>query len=176
MHIQRFGSVKGVNHAMSWNTWDILTTLFPVWCVFWRNNMASKVENASWNPWKCHFSDSKFQNVPSFLDPQELVPLVRVPKPPAIHYQPSQCYLKNCLTALVNLSFHTGLSKNAVLKFVHLAILLLVNVVFSFWSEFFRWSVWHIEPLTSSKVPKSFEPFKQGHTHTGTNLLLSFSS
>ena len=40
--------------------------------------------------------------------------------------------LKNFLTALVNLSFHTGLSKNAVLKFVHLAILLLVNVVFSF--------------------------------------------
>ena len=40
--------------------------------------------------------------------------------------------LKNFLTALVNLSFHTGLPKNAVLKYVHLAILLLVNVVFSF--------------------------------------------
>ena len=38
-------------------------------------------------PWKCHFRDSKFQNVPSCLGPQELVPLARVPKPPTIHYQ-----------------------------------------------------------------------------------------
>ena len=31
------------------------------------------------NPWKCHFRDSKFQNVPRCLGPQELVPSVRVP-------------------------------------------------------------------------------------------------
>ena len=40
-------------------------------------------------PWKCHFRDSKFQNVPRCLGPQELVPLARVPKPPTIHYQPT---------------------------------------------------------------------------------------
>ena len=40
---------------------------------------------------KCHFRDSKFQNVPRCLGPQdlELVPLVRVLKPPTIHYQPA---------------------------------------------------------------------------------------
>ena len=37
------------------------------------------------NPWKYDFRDSKFQNVLTCL--QELVPLVRVPKPPTIHYQ-----------------------------------------------------------------------------------------
>ena len=41
------------------------------------------------NPWKWHFQDSKFQNVPRCLGPQELVPLVRVPMPPTIHYQPA---------------------------------------------------------------------------------------
>ena len=41
------------------------------------------------NPWKCHFWDSKFQNVPRYLSPQELVPLVQVPKLPTIHYQPA---------------------------------------------------------------------------------------
>ena len=81
-----------------------------MWCLgtpgtFWRHCSQSCVysDETTWhprwkmpleNPWKCHFCDSKFQNIPSFLDPQELVPLVRVPKPPAIHYQPSQCYLK----------------------------------------------------------------------------------
>ena len=41
------------------------------------------------NPWKWHFSDFKFQNVPRCLGPQELVPLVRVPKPPTVRYQPA---------------------------------------------------------------------------------------
>ena len=41
------------------------------------------------NPWKRHFRDSKFQNVPRCLGPQEFVPLVRVPKLPTIHYQPA---------------------------------------------------------------------------------------
>ena len=41
------------------------------------------------NLWKRHFQDSNFQHVPSCPDPQELVPLVRFPKPPAIHYQPA---------------------------------------------------------------------------------------
>ena len=49
------------------------------------------------NPWKCHFQDSKFQNVPRCLSPQELVPLVQVPKLPTIHYLLA---LKNLLTAL----------------------------------------------------------------------------
>ena len=33
--------------------------------------------------------DSNFQNVPRCLRAQELVPLVQVPKPPIIHYQPA---------------------------------------------------------------------------------------
>ena len=37
--------------------------------------------------------DSKFQNVPRCLGPQERVPLVQVPKPPTI-YSLSACYLK----------------------------------------------------------------------------------
>ena len=37
---------------------------------------------------KRHLQDSKFQNVPTrCLGPQELVPLVQVPKPPTIRYQ-----------------------------------------------------------------------------------------
>ena len=74
---------------MSWNACDISMTLFPVLRVFWRNKIASAVENTSWNPWKCHFWGSKFQNVPRCLGPQKLVPLVRVPKLPTIHYQPA---------------------------------------------------------------------------------------
>ena len=31
----------------------------------------------------------KFPNVPRCLGPQELVPLVQVPKPPTIHYEPA---------------------------------------------------------------------------------------
>ena len=52
--------------------------------------MASAVEMRLENPWKCHFRDSKFQNVPRCLGPQQLVPSVRVPKPPTIHYQPEK--------------------------------------------------------------------------------------
>ena len=47
----------------------------------------SAVEIPLENLWKCHFRDL-FQNVPRCLGPQELVPLVRVPKPPT-HYQPA---------------------------------------------------------------------------------------
>ena len=36
-----------------------------------------------------NFRDTKFQNAPRCLGPKELVPLVRVPKPPTIHYQPA---------------------------------------------------------------------------------------
>ena len=74
---------------MSWNACDISLALFLVLRVFWRNKIASAVENTSWNPWKCHFWGSKFQNVPRCLSPQELVPLVRVPKLPMVHYQPA---------------------------------------------------------------------------------------
>jgi len=60
----RFSSVKRSNRAMSWNACDISTAMFPVLCVFWWKNMAPAVENISWNPWKYHLRDSKFQNVP----------------------------------------------------------------------------------------------------------------
>ena len=45
--------------------------VYPVettWCLQWKIPLE--------NPWKCHFQDSKFQNVPRCLGPQELVPLV----------------------------------------------------------------------------------------------------
>ena len=87
-YLNRFRSVKRSNRAMSWNAWDISTALFPVLRVFWRNNMASAVEIPVENPWKWHFRDSKFQNVPRRLDPKKLEPLVLVPKPPTIHDQP----------------------------------------------------------------------------------------
>ena len=47
--------MKRLNCVMSWNTWDILTALFPVLCVFQRNKMASMVENASWKPLEIWF-------------------------------------------------------------------------------------------------------------------------
>ena len=51
-------------------------------------------DETTWRPrWlktpEMAFRDSKFQNVPGCFGPQELVPLVRVPKPPTIHYQPA---------------------------------------------------------------------------------------
>ena len=42
-------------------------------------------------PLKTHgnaISETNFQTIPRCLRPQELVPLVRVPKLPTIHYQP----------------------------------------------------------------------------------------
>ena len=47
--------------------------------VFSRNNMVSTVEILLENPWKWHFQDSKFENVPRCLSPKKLVPLVLVP-------------------------------------------------------------------------------------------------
>ena len=83
---------------MSWNAYDISVALFSVLPVFWRNKIASAVESTSWNPWKCHFWGSKFQNVPRCPSPQKPVPSVRVPKLPTIHYQ--SVLLENFLTAL----------------------------------------------------------------------------
>ena len=88
-YLNTFRSVKHSNRAMSWNTWDISAALFPVLHVLWPNNMVSAVKNSSWNPWKCHFWESKYQNVPRRLGPQELVPLLRVPKLPTIDYRPA---------------------------------------------------------------------------------------
>ena len=51
------------------------------WCPRWKIPLK--------NLWKCHFWDSKFQDVPRYLIPQEFEPLVRVPKLPTIHYQPA---------------------------------------------------------------------------------------
>ena len=86
--------MKCSNGAMSWNAWDVSMALFPVLCVFSMYSdetiMASAIEIPLGNPWKWHFRDSKnFQNVPRCLSPKKLVPLVRVPKPPTIHYQPA---------------------------------------------------------------------------------------
>ena len=50
--------------------------------------MVYAVEIPVENPWKWHFRDSKFQNVPRRFDPKKLLPLVLVPKWPTIHYQP----------------------------------------------------------------------------------------
>ena len=74
---------------------SLCITLLPVLYVFWRNNMVSAVENTAWKPletrflWKRDFRDSKFQNLPRCLGPNKLVPLMQVPKPPIIHYQPA---------------------------------------------------------------------------------------
>ena len=46
--------------------------------VFLPNNMVSTVEIPLVNPWKWHFQDSKFQNVPRCLSPKKPVPLVLV--------------------------------------------------------------------------------------------------
>ena len=86
--------MKCSNGAMSWNAWDVSMSLFPVLCVFSMYSdetiMASAIEIPLGNPWKWHFRDSKnFQNVPRCLSPKKLAPLVRVPKPPTIHYQPA---------------------------------------------------------------------------------------
>ena len=51
------------------------------WCPRWKTPLE--------NPWKCHFQDSNFQNVPRCLGPQQLVPLVWVPQLLTIHHQPA---------------------------------------------------------------------------------------
>ena len=52
-------------------------------CLQWKTVLLKTPGNAN------DFRVSKFQNVPRCLSPQELVPLVRVPKSPTIHYQPA---------------------------------------------------------------------------------------
>ena len=54
-YLNRFRSVKRSNCAMSWNACDISMALFQVLQVFWRNNIASMVENISWKPLKMPF-------------------------------------------------------------------------------------------------------------------------
>ena len=74
-----------------------------VMCVFWQNNMASAVENASQKLLEMPFLWLyKFQNIPKRLSPQELVPLVQVPKPPTVYYQPAT---SKFLTALLWITF-----------------------------------------------------------------------
>ena len=63
--------------------------MFPVLRVSdettWRPQWKIPLENH----WKRDFRDSKFQNVPRCPSPKKLVPLMRVPKPPTINYQPA---------------------------------------------------------------------------------------
>ena len=102
-YLNRFRSGKFSNSAMSWNTWDILTALFPVLQVFWQNNKASMVENSLENLCKCHFRDSKFQNVPRCLGPQELIQLTFDVSSKAAYYSSSSvdCSFLPALTSLV---------------------------------------------------------------------------
>ena len=88
-YLNSFRPVKRSNRATSWNAWDISKALLPVLRVSRRNNVASAVESSIEHPWRRDFRDSKFHNVPRCLDPQKRAPLVRVPKPPTIHYQPA---------------------------------------------------------------------------------------
>ena len=57
---------------------DIVLSLACILDVFLPNNMVSTVEIPLVNPWKWHFQDSKFENVPRCLSPKKLVPLVLV--------------------------------------------------------------------------------------------------
>ena len=54
-YLNRFRSVNRSNHAMSWNACNISMALFQVLQVFWRNNVASMVENTSSKPLKMPF-------------------------------------------------------------------------------------------------------------------------
>ena len=87
-----------LNRLDLWNIWTMRCHEMPG--TFWRHCSQSCVysDEATWhlrwrnmssNHWKWHFQDSKFQNVRRCFGPQELVPLVRVPKLPTIHYQPA---------------------------------------------------------------------------------------
>ena len=54
-YLNRIRSVKRSNRAMSWNACDISKALFQVLQVFWRNNIASVMENTSWKPLEMSF-------------------------------------------------------------------------------------------------------------------------
>ena len=75
--------MKRSNRVMLWNAWDKSCQYSDqiTWPPRWKIPLV--------NSWKCNFRDSKFQNVPRCLSPQELVALVQVPKPFTIHYQPA---------------------------------------------------------------------------------------
>ena len=86
-----------LNKLDLWNIWTMRCHEMPG--TFWRHCSQSCVysDEATWhlrwrnmssNHWKWHFQDSKFQNVRRCFGPQELVPLVPVPKLPTIHHQP----------------------------------------------------------------------------------------
>ena len=93
-YLKTFRSVKRLNCAMSWNTWDISTTLFPVLHVFWRNNKASAVENTSWKPLPRN-GIPKTLNFKMFLDalkPSSTYAFGARSK--ATYYSLAACYLK----------------------------------------------------------------------------------
>ena len=93
-YLKTFRSVKRLNCAMPWNTWDISTTLFPVLHVFWRNNKASAVENTSWKPLPRN-GIPKTLNFKMFLDalkPSSTYAFGARSK--ATYYSLAACYLK----------------------------------------------------------------------------------
>ena len=159
-YLNRFRSVKRSNHVMSWsNACDVLMALFPVLQVFWRNKIASAVENTSWNPWKCHFWGSKFQNVPRCVSPQELGPLVRVPKPPTIHYQPAPWKLFDSPVLAVYMCFsHTWLTFSLQHK-THFE-------KYFWWSQFseFHGKFWYFFFRSFKVTAELVEPFLEGLT------------
>ena len=78
----------------------------------WRPRWKIPIEH----PWRRDFRDSKFHNVPRCLDPQKRAPLVRVPRPPTIHYQPAIEKLFDS-PARVHKSFIGNLAKHFVSLF-----------------------------------------------------------
>ena len=96
-YLKRFRSVKCSNCVMSWNTWTFrqhcsqswVYSDEKTWCLWWKIALE--------NPGN---TISRVLNLKMCLDasigPQELAPLVRVPKPPTIHYS---FLLENFLTA-----------------------------------------------------------------------------
>ena len=69
-YLNRFRSVKRSNRVMSWNACDISMVLFRVLQVFWRNNIASVVENTAWKPLKMPFL--RLKRLKMYLDASAL--------------------------------------------------------------------------------------------------------
>ena len=79
--------VKGSNRAMSWI--DGIGPSFACTCILMKQYGIRGGKYLLKTPRNAISETLKFQNVPRCLGPYELVPLVRVPKLPPIHYQPA---------------------------------------------------------------------------------------
>ena len=79
--------MKGSNRAKMWIN-GIVPSLACT-CILMKQHGVHSGKYLLKTPGNAISETLKFQNVPRCLSPQELVPLVRVPKPPTIHYQPA---------------------------------------------------------------------------------------